>query len=230
MPLRVRYVECDMQGRAFSGHYLTWVDMAHTEALRELVGGYQVLTGRGIDVVVVAAELQFRRPAHFDDELVVNVAIEQTGAHLAAQSLPDRPRIRTDRRGGADPRLRGCGELRETALAGLVPRRTGGRRGHRVTMPVFADVDTGVDDAMALVYLLASDDADLVGIASTGGNVDVDQVCRNNLGLLQLCGATGIPVSRGITATGRADAHRRGHPWPAGLGYAELPAPGGNGG
>ena len=62
---------------------------------------------------------------------------------------------------------------------------------------MFADVDTGVDDAMALVYLLASTDADLVGIASTGGNVDVDQVCRNNLGLLQLCGATDIPVSRG---------------------------------
>lgn len=79
MPLRVRYAECDMQGRAFNGHYLTWVDMAHTEALRPLVGGYQVLTERGIDFVVVAAEVQFRRPAHFDDELVINVAIEPPG-------------------------------------------------------------------------------------------------------------------------------------------------------
>jgi acyl-CoA thioester hydrolase len=76
MPLRVRYVECDMQDRAFNAHYLTWVDMAHTEALRALTGGYQALTERGIDVVVVAAELQFRRPARFDDELMVNVAIE----------------------------------------------------------------------------------------------------------------------------------------------------------
>ncbi|WP_414687593.1 nucleoside hydrolase, partial [Mycobacterium sp.] len=48
---------------------------------------------------------------------------------------------------------------------------------------VFADVDTGVDDAIALVYLLASPEAELVGIASTGGNVGVDQVCENNLGL-----------------------------------------------
>ena len=48
--------------------------------------------------------------------------------------------------------------------------------------------------------LLASADADLVGIASTGGNVDVDQVCRNNLGLLQLCGATDIPVSKSGSA------------------------------
>lgn len=79
MPLRVRYVECDMQGRAFNGHYLTWVDMAHTEALRELFGGYQALTRRGIDFVVVAAELQFRRPAHFDDDLEITVVIEPPG-------------------------------------------------------------------------------------------------------------------------------------------------------
>lgn len=90
--------------------------------------------------------------------------------------------------------------------------------------PVFADVDTGVDDAFALVYLLASSDAELIGIASTGGNVDVDQVCRNNLGLLKLSDAQSIPVSRGTDAPLIApmrtaeDTHG-----PAGLGYAELP-------
>jgi acyl-CoA thioester hydrolase len=79
MPLRVRYVECDMQGRAFNGHFLTWVDMAHSEALRDVVGGYQALTERGIDFVVVAAELRYRLPARFDDELIVNVTIEPPG-------------------------------------------------------------------------------------------------------------------------------------------------------
>ena len=79
MPLRVRYVECDMQGRVFNGHYLTWVDMAHSEALREVFGGYRALIDRGIDFVVVAAELQFRRPAHFDDELVIEVALDPPG-------------------------------------------------------------------------------------------------------------------------------------------------------
>ncbi len=91
MPLRVRYVECDMQGRAFNGHYLTWVDMAHTEALRDLFGGYRALTDRGIDFVVVAAELQFRRPAHFDDELVVDVALDPPGrTSLRSQYRIDR--------------------------------------------------------------------------------------------------------------------------------------------
>ncbi|BBY65232.1 4-hydroxybenzoyl-CoA thioesterase [Mycolicibacterium helvum] len=79
MPVRVRYVECDMQGRVFNGHYLTWVDMALNEAVREIFGDYQTLTEAGIDLVVAAAELQFRQPAHFDDDLMVGVAFDPLG-------------------------------------------------------------------------------------------------------------------------------------------------------
>jgi purine nucleosidase len=94
----------------------------------------------------------------------------------------------------------------------------------QAALPVFADVDTGVDDAMALAYLLASADAELVGIASTAGNVGVQQVCQNNLGLLELCQVTGVPVSKGAEAPVSSplrtaeDTHG-----PQGLGYAELP-------
>jgi acyl-CoA thioester hydrolase len=79
MPLRVRYVECDMQGRVFNGHYLTWVDMAHTEAIRNFVGDYSSIVASGIDFVVAAAELRFRQPATFDDELLVQVSISPPG-------------------------------------------------------------------------------------------------------------------------------------------------------
>ena len=79
MPLRVRYAECDMQGRAFNGHYLTWIDMAHTEALSSVAGSFEMFSERGIDFVVAAAELRFHRPARFNDELVVNVSIEMPG-------------------------------------------------------------------------------------------------------------------------------------------------------
>jgi purine nucleosidase len=91
--------------------------------------------------------------------------------------------------------------------------------------PIFADVDTGVDDAMALIYLLASADADLVGIASTGGNIHVEQVCANNLGLLELCRTPAIPVSKGADEPlcGRWPHHSKFH-GPKGLGYAELPS------
>jgi acyl-CoA thioester hydrolase len=79
MPLRVRYVECDMQGRVFNAHYLTWVDMAHTDALGEAVGDYQGLLDSGIDVVVAAAELRFLAPATFDDRLTVLVVFKPPG-------------------------------------------------------------------------------------------------------------------------------------------------------
>jgi purine nucleosidase len=92
-------------------------------------------------------------------------------------------------------------------------------------LPVFLDVDTGVDDAMALVYLFASEDADVVAIASTAGNVPVQQVCRNNLALLELCGITGVPVSKGaeqpISTPLRTAEDTHG---PEGMGYAKLPA------
>lgn len=93
-----------------------------------------------------------------------------------------------------------------------------------MTLPVFVDVDTGVDDAMALAYLFASDDADVVGIASTAGNVGVQQVCRNNLALLDLFGAAEVPVSKGAEQPLRTplrtaeDTHG-----PEGLGYGLLP-------
>jgi purine nucleosidase len=92
------------------------------------------------------------------------------------------------------------------------------------TTPVFADVDTGVDDAIALVYLLASPDAKLVGIASTGGNVGVEQVCENNLGLLDLCRVDGVPVSKGADHPLNSSTLLAGTVHgPRGLGYAELP-------
>lgn len=94
-----------------------------------------------------------------------------------------------------------------------------------MTLPVFADFDTGVDDAVALVYLLANPDAELVGIAATGGNVVVQQVCRNNLALLELCGATGVPVSKGADTPLNGPAHTAENiHGPQGLGYAELPS------
>jgi purine nucleosidase len=82
-----------------------------------------------------------------------------------------------------------------------------------------------VDDAMALVYLFGSSDAELVGIASTAGNVPVQQVCENNLGLLELCHVDGIPVSKGseqpVSSPLRTAEDTHG---PQGLGYATLPS------
>jgi purine nucleosidase len=102
---------------------------------------------------------------------------------------------------------------------------TVGSEGPTSPLPVFVDVDTGVDDAMALVYLFASDEAELVGIASTAGNVPVQQVCQNNLALLELCRITGVPVSKGseqpVNTPLRTAEDTHG---PEGMGYALLPS------
>lgn len=76
--LRVRYVECDMQGHVFNGHYLTYFDIAHTEALRAALGmSYGAFVAEhGVDFVVAESGVRYLAPAHFDDVLEVAVTFE----------------------------------------------------------------------------------------------------------------------------------------------------------
>ena len=78
--LRVRYAECDMQGHVFNGHYLTWFDMAHTELIRAAFGPYQRLVDElGVEFVVAEANVRYRAPARFDDELDIAVTLDPPG-------------------------------------------------------------------------------------------------------------------------------------------------------
>ena len=67
-------------------------------------------------------------------------------------------------------------------------------------MKIILDVDTGIDDALALAYVLASPEAELIGITGTYGNVTIDTGIRNDLDLLALFGCSGVPVFRGAAA------------------------------
>ncbi|MCU1557929.1 MAG: hypothetical protein JWN09_1924 [Microbacteriaceae bacterium] len=64
-------------------------------------------------------------------------------------------------------------------------------------VPVLVDCDTGVDDAMALLYLLARDDIDVVGITTVFGNNTAAQCAHNTLRVLELVGRRDIPVAVG---------------------------------
>jgi acyl-CoA thioester hydrolase len=68
-PLRVRYGECDPQGIVFNANYLLYFDVAFTELWRAAVGPWQEMVDRGLDAVVADANISFRAPARFDDEL-----------------------------------------------------------------------------------------------------------------------------------------------------------------
>ncbi|RVW03335.1 nucleoside hydrolase [Rhodococcus spongiicola] len=92
--------------------------------------------------------------------------------------------------------------------------------------PLIVDVDTGIDDSLALLYLLARDDADIVAVLSTAGNVPTAQVANNNLAWLELCGRTDVEVAVGadgpLSAPLRTTEDTHG---PQGIGYAILPTP-----
>jgi acyl-CoA thioester hydrolase len=69
--LRVRYGECDPQAIVFNANYLLYFDVAFTELWREGIGAWDQMTGRGFDAVVAETRLRFRRPARFDDVLLL---------------------------------------------------------------------------------------------------------------------------------------------------------------
>lgn len=63
---------------------------------------------------------------------------------------------------------------------------------------IILDLDTGIDDALAIAYALGSGEAELIGITATYGNVTVDQSVRNALAVTELFGHGDIPVYRGV--------------------------------
>ncbi|MFF3403048.1 nucleoside hydrolase [Streptomyces sp. NPDC002659] len=62
---------------------------------------------------------------------------------------------------------------------------------------VILDVDTGCDDALAVLYALRSPRLNLRAITCVNGNVDVDTVVCNTLRVLDAAGAPHLPVARG---------------------------------
>ncbi|XP_029936815.1 inosine-uridine preferring nucleoside hydrolase [Myripristis murdjan] len=72
---------------------------------------------------------------------------------------------------------------------------------HSATGPnmkkLLVDIDTGVDDAQAVMIALSSPNVKVLGITCVHGNTSVDNVCKNTLRVLQACGKLDIPVFRG---------------------------------
>jgi purine nucleosidase len=93
-------------------------------------------------------------------------------------------------------------------------------------MPLILDVDTGIDDSLALLYTVASPDADLVAVTCVSGNVEARQVATNTLAVLELAGRSDVevaigrevPLERPLETT--PETHG-----PHGIGHAELPPP-----
>lgn len=65
-------------------------------------------------------------------------------------------------------------------------------------LPVLLDVDTGGDDALALLLALASPALDVRGITCVAGNCALKQVVANTLTLLDAIDAPPVPVAAGM--------------------------------
>ena len=68
-------------------------------------------------------------------------------------------------------------------------------RAHKVIL----DVDTGVDDALALLAAVNDPLVDLLAVSCVSGNTDVHQVVGNTLKVLEIAGATEVPVAKGAS-------------------------------
>lgn len=92
-------------------------------------------------------------------------------------------------------------------------------------IPLILDVDTGVDDALAIGYALNQPDADLLMLSTLAGNTTVVNATDNSLRVLGLLGAAQIPVHQGASRP-LARQHRDAGYFHGqnGLGGAELPS------
>ncbi len=93
-------------------------------------------------------------------------------------------------------------------------------------VPLLLDVDTGIDDALALLYTAASPDAELVGVTAVHGNVALEDTERNTRAVLELAGRpdVGVHAGRGAPLLRALDISPETH-GPHGLGHASLPPP-----
>jgi acyl-CoA thioester hydrolase len=78
-PLRVRYGETDQMGVVYHANYLVYMEEGRTRWMEARGCSYAELERQGWALVVRKAELRFRAPARYDEELLVRTAVERVG-------------------------------------------------------------------------------------------------------------------------------------------------------
>lgn len=89
--------------------------------------------------------------------------------------------------------------------------------------PVVLDVDTGIDDALAILYAVAHEGLSLRAVTGVCGNLALDQVMINTARVLALAGAGKVPFAAGAAKSLRGSGARpRGPHGTDGLGDLDL--------
>lgn len=75
VPVRVRYDDADPMGFLHHSKYLIYFEMGRTELLRAAGGNYRDMEDSGLLIVVVKAECRYRKPARYDDQLIIRTRV-----------------------------------------------------------------------------------------------------------------------------------------------------------
>jgi acyl-CoA thioester hydrolase len=77
--IRVRYAETDQMGVVYHGNYFTWFEIGRVELCRQLGFEYKQMETEDDSFIVVAeAFCRYKRPARFDDLLIVRTRVTQS--------------------------------------------------------------------------------------------------------------------------------------------------------
>jgi len=71
LSFKVRDYECDLQGVVNNAVYQNYLEHARHEFLRERGINFAAMTARGIHLIVIRAELDYRQPLKSSDEFTV---------------------------------------------------------------------------------------------------------------------------------------------------------------
>ena len=74
--LRVRYGETDQMGFVYYGNYSLYLEEARTEMLRSRGFSYKALEESGIWMPVVKLEINYKKPAVYDELIAIKTKIE----------------------------------------------------------------------------------------------------------------------------------------------------------
>lgn len=77
--IRVRYPEVDAMGYLHHSRFLQYFEMGRVELLRSLGVAYADLEKTGVFFVVTKAEIKYRAPARYDDELTLITEVKRQG-------------------------------------------------------------------------------------------------------------------------------------------------------
>lgn len=75
--IRVRYTEVDAMGYLHHSRFLQYFEMGRIEFLRAMGFSYADLEREGVFFVVTKAEIRFKAPARYDEELTLTTRVER---------------------------------------------------------------------------------------------------------------------------------------------------------